>query len=542
LRQAAGRLLAVPILITAYLGTLLQRSTLARVGLALGLSVALGIGAIGAGEPAVTVATPPSPIVPLTRAAFTTTFSTAHGLADPVTIAFSTPMDAASVGAAVQVEPATPVALTWDDSGTRLTISPQTRWSAGTYHTVTVRVGALARSGEPLTRPARAVFVTRHATTGSVVATAPSGARVSIGTSFRVSFANPVDTSTVDTAIRLDPPAAGIVRWSSPTEGPARFTFEPSAPLLPDVHYRVIVAGVRDLDGVPLDPITLSVWTTSGPTVVRFRPRAETQGVARDTAISVRFSQPMERRSTTRSFSVSVGGTTIAGSVRWAERDTVLVFTPTVPLPYGITVAMDVAIGATSIAGEPLAAPEHGSFETIAKPVAPRTVSAPASDSGTSSGGGAVGGGSWGAVESYYLGLMNCTRTGGWVTSTGSCSSPGGRAVAALKLDSGISSKVSRPYAKILAVGADCSHFIGGGPADRLRRAGYPSYHWAENLGCRSGDPYAAVLSSHLFFQSEKSTGGGHYVNLMNAQYDRVGIGVWVYGGRVRLVVDFYHP
>jgi len=28
----------------------------------------------------------------------------------------------------------------------------------------------------------------------------------------------------------------------------------------------------------------------------------------------------------------------------------------------------------------------------------------------------------------------------------------------------------------------------------------------------------------------------------MNAKYDRVGIGVWVSHGRVRLVIDFYHP
>jgi uncharacterized protein YkwD len=145
-------------------------------------------------------------------------------------------------------------------------------------------------------------------------------------------------------------------------------------------------------------------------------------------------------------------------------------------------------------------------------------------------------------VERYYMGLMNCTRTGGWVTSGGNCNSPGGRNVAALKLDSGISSKVSRPYAKKLAVGNDCSHFIGGNPGDRLRRAGYTSYRWAENLGCRSGNPYSAVLGSHLFFQSEKSYNGGHYVNMMNSKYDRAGIGVWVYSSRVRLVVDFYHP
>ena len=51
-----------------------------------------------------------------------------------------------------------------------------------------------------------------------------------------------------------------------------------------------------------------------------------------------------------------------------------------------------------------------------------------------------------------------------------------------------------------------------------------------------------AVLGSHLFFQAEKPCSSRHYANLMNAQYDRVGLGVWVASGRVRLVIDFYHP
>ena len=122
------------------------------------------------------------------------------------------------------------------------------------------------------------------------------------------------------------------------------------------------------------------------------------------------------------------------------------------------------------------------------------------------------------------------------------CDSPGGRNVNALFISDGISDNVSRPYARRLAQNNQCDHFIGGNPGDRLRRAGYDSYRWAENLGCRSGNPYNAVLGSHLYFQSEKSYNGGHYVNLMNAKYDRAGIGVWVSGGRVRLVVDFYHP
>jgi uncharacterized protein YkwD len=116
--------------------------------------------------------------------------------------------------------------------------------------------------------------------------------------------------------------------------------------------------------------------------------------------------------------------------------------------------------------------------------------------------------------------------------------------VAPLWIDRGISSHVSRPYARLLAGRGACSHFIGGNPGDRLRRAGYTSYIWAENLGCRSGNPYRAVLGSHRFFQSEKYDGDptDHYTNLMNPDYDRVGLGVWVAHGNVRLVVDFYHP
>jgi len=539
LHKAVVALLAVPILVAVYLGALLRRSTLARVSLALGLSLVLGIGVISAGRPLTTTATPPTAIVPLTEAAFSTTVATDREVTEPVTIEFSTPMDARSVTAALRVEPSTPVTLAWNATDSVLTISPDSTWTAWALHTITVQAGALARSGQPLARPARAIFLTRDATTGRAVATDAIGNRVRITTAFVVSFARPVDPETVATAIRLDPPTPGVVEASNPADGPVRYTFVPAAPLVPDTDYRLIVSGVRDGDGLPLETVTLAVRTASAPAVVRFRPRTDTKDVARTAAISVRFTQPMERRSTARAFTVSVGGTQVAGKVSWAEKDAVLIFTPTSQLPFGATVAMDVTADARSVTGAALGAPAHGVFTTVAKPAI-----APAKPKPSSSGGGttAVGGGSWASVETYYLGLMNCTRTGGWVTSTGKCSSPGGRNVAPLKLDKGISSKVSRPYAKKLAVGNDCSHFIGGNPGDRLRRAGYTSYRWAENLGCRSGAAKAAVLGSHLYFQSEKSYNGGHYVNLMNAKYDRVGIGVWVSGGRVRLVVDFYHP
>lgn len=152
----------------------------------------------------------------------------------------------------------------------------------------------------------------------------------------------------------------------------------------------------------------------------------------------------------------------------------------------------------------------------------------------------------WGPEELFVLGLVNCTRTGGWVQSDGSCRGYGsGRYsayVAPLRYSAGISNAVSRPYARLLAIRGSCSHFLDGNPGDRLRRAGYTGYTWAENLGCRDGYSYArtAVLQSHLVFQSEKSSNGGHWKNIKNPKYKWIGIGVWKYGTKVRLVTDFY--
>ena len=50
LHKAAVALLAVPIIVAVYIGALLRRSTLARVGLAIGLSLLLGIGLISVGR------------------------------------------------------------------------------------------------------------------------------------------------------------------------------------------------------------------------------------------------------------------------------------------------------------------------------------------------------------------------------------------------------------------------------------------------------------------------------------------------------------
>jgi hypothetical protein len=152
----------------------------------------------------------------------------------------------------------------------------------------------------------------------------------------------------------------------------------------------------------------------------------------------------------------------------------------------------------------------------------------------------------WYSVERYYLGLVNCTRTGGWVLADGTCRGYGSghysKYVKPLVYSFGLSDRVSRPYARLLAVRGLCSHTADGDPGYRLRRAGYLHWTWGENIGCRDGysTAKAAVLASHRAFQAEKSTNGGHWRNIKNANYLYIGIGVWRYGSRTRLVTDFY--
>ncbi len=542
LRKLATAMLAVPILAAVYASAALGRSILARTGLAVGLGALLAFGVIAAARPVPTTAAPVGVDVPLTTASFGSLVSTGRDLRSPVTIEFTAPMDQRSVEAALSVRPATPVVLSWDATGRTLTVTPSQHWASGTYHTITVDAGALASSGAPMASPARAAFLTRDAGGARITPSDLVGKRVSVGSTFQIVFDGPVDPATVEPAVQVEPAVTGSVTSTATDDGTTTYTFTPSKPLKAGAQYQITVDGVRDADGVAVTRATSTFRTIAGAAVVRFRPRDETTAVARDAAISVRFTTPMDPRSTKAAFTVTAAGKPVAGKISFAEGDRVLVFIPSKVLPLGAKVTMQVGAGARSRDGSPIASRSSGWFKTVAKPkqvkakVKVRHVPPP------TSGGHAVGGGSWGAVETYYLRLMNCTRTGGWVTAAGHCSSPGGRNVAPLKLDRGISTNVSRPYARKLAIGADCSHFIGGNPGDRLRHAGYKSYRWAENIGCRSGGARSAVLGSHRFFQSEKSYSGGHYVNLMNAKYDRVGIGVWVSHSRVRLVIDFYHP
>jgi uncharacterized protein YkwD len=573
LRKIAAAILAVPVLAALYLPVLRRRGVAIRAGLAVGAGLLVLVAAVGA-LPRAASALPPVAAGPVAAERFGPNVESREALDGAVAFDFATPMDQASVAAALSVDPETPVTLAWLDTGRKLLVSPRDGWTPETYYTVTIQSTAHDAAGVTLTEPIRTAFYTRGPTGARIVATAPlAGGRVAPDTAVIVVFDRPVDAAAARAAFRIDPAIAGELQADTAVGPTEQLTFIPDEGLAAGTRYTVSVAGpLLDTDGALLADIPpLVVETAVAPAVVRFRPRSGTEAVVRGTDISVRFTRPMDRAGTQRAFVVSVNGAALPGDYHWAENDTVVVFNPRDTLPWGSEVVMSVTADAAGADGTPIEGLVTARVVTVAKPAAtpaptPRPTAAPTArptpvpakptprptpkptpkpTPPPSGGGGSTGGGSWASVERYYLGLLNCTRGGGIVTSSGACSSPGGSGLAPLVLDSGISDRVSRPYAKLLATTGVCSHFDDGNPGDRLRRAGYTSYRWAENLGCRSASSAtASVLGTHLYFQSERSwsPAGGHWVNMMNPAYNRVGIGVWVVSGRVRLVIDFYHP
>ena len=540
MRKLAAPALALPTNARVSFAELARRLLAAHVAIGIGLAIVVGAGAIAAGGVASITATQPSLPVPLTRAAFTSVVTTGIPLNEPLTVRFSTPMDEDSVAASLRVKPAQDVDLAWDAGHRTLTIRPADAWRPDTLHAVTVDPGALALTGRPMAKPVRAAFLTRAATDGRIEATRPHGDRIAIDTGFTITFSRPVTKASVVAGLRADPVMDGTLRPTTWNRDGTSFTFTPRQRLPVDTAFTVSLSGVRTVDGEALDPVAYEVHTVSAPKVVRVRPASKSKGVERTAKISVRFNQPMDKTATKEAFTVRVNGKAIKGKVSFSKNAKVLTFKPKKALPYRARVTVTIGASATSSIGTPINKKSTTKFRVERKP----PVASQSSGGGSVSigSGGSGGGGSWAAVERYYLGLMNCTRTGGWVTSSGSCSSPGGRNVAPLRLDSGISNSVARPYARLLATSGQCSHYANGGPDDRLRRAGYTGSNWGENIGCRGGNPYAAVLATHLFYQSERATNGGHYRNLMDPGFTRVGIGVWHSGGNGRLVIDFYHP
>jgi uncharacterized protein YkwD len=573
LRAALLVVASIPVLVGVYMQSLRSHARAFRL-------VVLGIAVLAAGSFAVIRLAPqaqghrPAPVDVRAIARLATPLVADVAGMQPIDLSFNAPMNRDSVQASLTVTPITGVELTWSAGDTGLAITPLHAWSPGIIYTVSVATTARTASGTALAEPVRAIFLTADAPTATIVPVSMTGKRASASAGFRMTFSRPIDLASLRAALTITPAADGQLSSDLQRGDPTTVTWVPSARLEPNTTYVVTFAAPvvsSDQMAVATAP-RLVVRTVNQPEVVRTRPADRAQAVPAGSSVSVRFDRAMTRATTQSAFRLVDAGTgaRAGGSFSWAEGDTVLVFTPTNTLAAGHAYTLSIGPGATGADGVGLAIPAgatsvRASFRVAASQAAAKTTPAttahaastpvtptpkptatptPAPTPKPSAAPSASA--PWLSVEQYALQLLNCTRTGGWVQSNGTCVGYGSGKysayVAPLTLSPGISTYVSRPYAKYQAVRNACSHFLDGTPGDRLARAGYTSYRWGENIGCQSGDPRQVVINTMLFFQGEKSYNGGHWANLKSAQYSTVGVGVWDYNGYVLVVFDFYHP
>jgi hypothetical protein len=149
-------------------------------------------------------------------------------------------------------------------------------------------------------------------------------------------------------------------------------------------------------------------------------------------------------------------------------------------------------------------------------------------------------------LERFALSLLNCTRTGGWVRTNGTCKDRGSgkhsKYRKPLRVVAGISNRVSRHYSVRLATADACMHTLGGSSiAGRFKAGGYPGYPYGESVGCSGGySTRTMVIRISRMFQAERRSGGWHWRNLKNRRFNRLGIGIARVGQESRVVYDFY--
>ena len=548
MRKIAAAAVAIPFIAFIYLTSLIRRTSPRRAlggghfqVVVMGGAVALLVAGLVLGLPAKQAAggAPPA-FAPLAPQADAHRSQSNLPLDVPFEVQFTKPMNQASVQNALTISPQVNLKFQWDATSQILSLAPDPHWAAYTNYVVVITSAATDQEGLSLAAEIHTAFQSGSPTAGAIVATQVSGGQASPGTAFQLTFTRPVKLSTVLARFGISPQVPVNIIGDDPTDVASQvFTMTPKSQLASNVTYLVSMnvgdgnTAATDAAGAPLQPVSaIEVQTMTAPQVVRFRPQDGTTSYDTNQPVSVRFTTAMDEKSTAAAFSVTVNGKAVSGSTFWAEDDTVLVLTPRDSFKVGSTIVARVSTAARSTGGLHLPTAYSATFSVST----PRVT-------GIGGGGVASTTSPWYPSEVYYMNLMNCTRTGGWVTSGGDCSTETHHTLPAqgrLSLDSGISNRVSRPYAKYMADNRLLDHYLRGTtPHTRLCDAGYCGGSWGENIASPGSYGPGGMIDVELFYQSEYWCRCEHYYNIMNPYFHRAGVGVW-FSNSVRVSIDFY--
>ena len=522
---------------------------LALAGLALAVALGVSLQDAAAGNPRPN----PSSISILPESVGTGVLTT-----DPVTITFPQAMDAASVEAAITLEPAVGYGASWNQEHTSLTLTPQARWQTDQRYVVSVPGSVTNAAGRPLFRARQMTFTTQTApaisdfrvhlveparadaqqVVGDLTRNIPFGDESAVlgdvpfidapedtandassNTGIHIGFTAAMDRADVESRFHVQPRVRGTFGWTG-----NELTFTPVERLKAGARYAVSVVGAHDLEGNRLaGDVAFSFTTRSDAELVRFTPDRHATGVmARQ--IVIRFSEPMNPGRTRHALHVRDldSGRRLAGSFAWNQRHTRLEFDFQKALARGHTIEVRLSRAARDLDGNRLSVSWRFQTKSAPRPqgAASAALQAPA----------AVRSGPNAPADtlSYALWLINRSRAA--------------YGFGPLQLDAAVS-KVAAGHAWDEVNYNYFSHTgrDGSQVSDRLRAAGI-GFSWSgENMCYYNGMGLRAMLDwCHNTFMSEPYPGyPNHIGNILSSHYNRVGVGIAQSGSKVIIVWDF---
>jgi hypothetical protein len=135
----------------------------------------------------------------------------------------------------------------------------------------------------------------------------------------------------------LDPSGAPIAATRTPSNGNRTIAVTPlSLPLADQARFTIRVANVKDVIGKVMAAPFIGSFTTediTAPQVSEITPGPDTTGAALSAPIRVRYNEPIDpARFTGPAIAMRVGATPVAGRIDVILGNTVVVFTPNLPL------------------------------------------------------------------------------------------------------------------------------------------------------------------------------------------------------------------
>ncbi len=247
---------------------------------------------------------------------------------------FNQAMDAASVEAALSIEPAIAAEIRWVNTST-LVLHPRQQLQAESSLRLSIANTAKAQNGLALTQPIALDYETASFLRLTQRIPESNAQDVRADAAVVAAFNQPVvplgDLANAPIAFTVlseeGEAVAGIGEWLNTST----YLFRAQAAFAGGKSYRVILdPNLKSLSGAPLQlPADEWSFSVAPPQVVEISPKDGESNVRLDSQVQITFNQPMDAASVEANFSFTDdSGNRLQGKFEWNEDTTQLTFTP----------------------------------------------------------------------------------------------------------------------------------------------------------------------------------------------------------------------